>query len=641
MTKKLRAAGYGRVSTQGQAEKGTQEHQTKDINVECKKLGYDLVKFYSDEGISGKDIKNRPGIQKLMKDAKAGKFDVVIFTKLDRLGRSLRDILNFWNLINEEVGLDLHCIDQPFLNTKGQFGSMMLAILGAFAELERNLIRERTQKGRMNSWKSLKSVMGSVPLGYVQNKEKNAIEIVAKAAEVYKKIVTYYLDENHSVKTIAAALETEGIPTPSGRGKWSGATVLAILKNETYKGEKILNKYVHEAYDGPSGQYYAKSKKKKMKPENEWIKITFPPLISEDRWDQIQAKIEYRKRKPKKRHKNFEDHFLADGFLYCGECGGRIRKRIEKRAGGKFKLEYSCYWKRASAKELAAHGRERCILKPIDEKIIDDEIFGEIVNVITEPSKFAKNWFQDLDVKEVKEQIKNLQEKERQIKNKLEKAFDLLEDIGKGYTRDVFMKRIGEDEAELRSIQNKLRRIEADHSAAMGKADRLKQFENALKKSKGKRGEFDLYFGTQEEFINFLYTLPFDEKKRILEAVVAPENGGKAIVRYPTADDLLENSELAKLSKAERHAPMTGRETIVETSFRLDINRIEAVISGLNKKDLLKGVGFRRIAGVQTECAGGPASTHGGGAGGHFTGHGHRELSCGFYAGGCHEPVPV
>ena len=215
MTEKLRAAGYGRVSTHGQAEKGTQELQTEAIKKECEKLDYDLVHFYADEGISGKDMKNRPGIQKLITDAKNKKFDIVIFTKLDRLGRSLRDIENLWHLINEDLELDLYCIDEPFLNTKGKFSIVVRALMGSFAELERVLIKERTQEGRMKSWNKLDGIMGALPLGYVLNKGKNEIEIEERGAKIYHKIVSYYLDENYSMKDVAIMLQSEGVPVAS------------------------------------------------------------------------------------------------------------------------------------------------------------------------------------------------------------------------------------------------------------------------------------------------------------------------------------------------------------------------------------------------------------------------------------------
>lgn len=143
------ACGYGRVSTQMQAVKGTSaKEQKKLITAEAKRLGYNLTKFYSDEGFSGKTIDDRDGLQQLINDAKSGKVQAVIFTKLDRLGRNLNDLTTVWNLLTEDLKLDLICIDSPAINTTDKMGKMMLGILGTFAEFEREMIRERTSGGR-------------------------------------------------------------------------------------------------------------------------------------------------------------------------------------------------------------------------------------------------------------------------------------------------------------------------------------------------------------------------------------------------------------------------------------------------------------------------------------------------------------
>jgi site-specific DNA recombinase len=121
-----RVAGYGRVSTQAQATEGTSsEEQRRVIEEECRKNSWNLVQFYTDDGFSGKND-NRPGLKRLIDEAKQGKFDAVMFTKLDRLGRNLRDILNIWHDLSEE-GLEIICVQQPQVNTFGSLGKMMLS----------------------------------------------------------------------------------------------------------------------------------------------------------------------------------------------------------------------------------------------------------------------------------------------------------------------------------------------------------------------------------------------------------------------------------------------------------------------------------------------------------------------------------
>ena len=153
------------------------EDQREKIQRECEKLGYNLTKIYSDDGFSGKTIEFRPGLQELIADAKKGQFDVIMFTKLDRLGRNLRELLNIWELITEELKIDLYCIDQPEVNSGGAFQKVMLAMLGMFAEWERNLIRERTGSGRKKNGKKGKRLLVPCHMATNENLMKGANQL--------------------------------------------------------------------------------------------------------------------------------------------------------------------------------------------------------------------------------------------------------------------------------------------------------------------------------------------------------------------------------------------------------------------------------------------------------------------------------
>ena len=241
-----RVAGYGRVSTQAQATEGTSsEEQRRVIEEECRKNSWNLVQFYTDDGFSGKND-NRPGLKRLIDEAKQGKFDAVMFTKLDRLGRNLRDILNIWHDLSEE-GLEIICVQQPQVNTFGSLSKMMLSLLGIFAEWERDIIRERTDSGRKAKWRNNEAIIGSLPYGYtlVEQKERKPGKIIVvdeNKRTVYERIVTMYLSGRLSVVDIALRLNSEAIPSPGHGKEWNGTTVSSMLKNEACTGEKICNK---------------------------------------------------------------------------------------------------------------------------------------------------------------------------------------------------------------------------------------------------------------------------------------------------------------------------------------------------------------------------------------------------------------
>lgn len=287
-----------------------------------------------------------------------------MFTKLDRLARNLRDLLNVWSLLQEDLGLDLVCIDDSTVNTKGKLGKVILTILGCFAEFERDTIKERTDGGRKIKWQRGQAFIGQPPFGYRWNTEKKRLEIVPDEQKTYNRIVSMYLDQNYPMSEIANRLSADGVPPPSSNGRgstpakrWNKVTVSKMLRNSAYKGEAFHNRFHYEWKRSPhSGRQHIRHGKKE-KPREEWVSIQFPAMISEDRWNEIQEKREFNKFKPRKKHQGYEDRFISENVLWCGECGGKIRKRIKTDRNGKLSFYYVCYWKRTTARDLEAHGR--------------------------------------------------------------------------------------------------------------------------------------------------------------------------------------------------------------------------------------------------------------------------------------------
>ncbi len=139
----MRAALYIRTSTLKQEE--SLKAQEERLRQFCKMQGWKVVRVYRDAGISGA-LGDRPQLRRLMRDAEAGKFDVVLVTKIDRFARSTVHLLNAINRLRE-LGVQFRAIDQP-IDTTTPEGELLLQILAAIAEFERKLIRERLEAGR-------------------------------------------------------------------------------------------------------------------------------------------------------------------------------------------------------------------------------------------------------------------------------------------------------------------------------------------------------------------------------------------------------------------------------------------------------------------------------------------------------------
>jgi DNA invertase Pin-like site-specific DNA recombinase len=140
MTK--RAAIYVRVST----DKQTVENQLRELHQIAERRGWEIVEEYHDAGISGaKGRKDRPGLDRMLKDAQRRRFDVVMAWAIDRLGRSLIDLLGTIQTL-DACGLDLY-LDQQAIDTTTPAGKLMFQVTGAFAEFERSMIRQRVNAG--------------------------------------------------------------------------------------------------------------------------------------------------------------------------------------------------------------------------------------------------------------------------------------------------------------------------------------------------------------------------------------------------------------------------------------------------------------------------------------------------------------
>ena len=137
-----RAAMYVRVST----DKQTVENQICELWQIAERRGWEVVEEYRDAGVSGaKGRDNRPGLDQMLKDASKRRFDVVMAWAIDRLGRSLIDLLGSIQTL-EACGVDLY-LEQQAIDTTTPAGKLMFQVTGAFAEFERSMIRQRVKAG--------------------------------------------------------------------------------------------------------------------------------------------------------------------------------------------------------------------------------------------------------------------------------------------------------------------------------------------------------------------------------------------------------------------------------------------------------------------------------------------------------------
>ena len=225
-----RAYGYVRVSTDEQVDEGISlRAQRYRIKAYAQAHGLTLVRTYADEGITGRTM-DRPGLQKLIRLAKSSECETIIVYRLSRLSRRTRDLLFliedvFLNGCTRLISINEH------IDTETAMGRFLLTIMGAMAQMERELIAERT-KASLRFKQEQGQQLGSAPYGFRWNTKGKLVQ-VAKEMRVVRRIFKLR-KQGMSYGKIAKALNESKVKTKRG-GTWHPATVRYIEMNKRYK----------------------------------------------------------------------------------------------------------------------------------------------------------------------------------------------------------------------------------------------------------------------------------------------------------------------------------------------------------------------------------------------------------------------
>lgn len=272
---------YIRVSTEAQAEEGYSiEAQKEMLSSFCKMKGIKVYEFYIDGGFTGSNI-DRPELQRLVSHVKNNKIDKVVVYKIDRLSRSQKDTLYLIEDIFSMNNTEFISLNEN-LDTSTPIGRAMLGIMSAFAQLERETIRERTRIGMKERVKSgLWMGGGRVPFGYDYNKNKGIL-VKNKDSEKVVQIYDLFL-KGYSLQKIANMLG---------------------LKYEKLAAQ-IITRKTNAGYICYNGEEY---------------RGQHEPIVTLDTYAQAMEILKERSVK-----KIVDSEHLLQGILYCGKCGAKMR----------------------------------------------------------------------------------------------------------------------------------------------------------------------------------------------------------------------------------------------------------------------------------------------------------------------------
>lgn len=247
-----RVAAYIRVSGPGQVGEDAfgPDIQRNAISAFALSQGWEVVETYEDLSVTG-TVLERPALQRMISDAEEGKFEVILVHRIDRMSRSLKELLRLVEDVLEPMDVALRSVTESFLDTGSPEGKAMFQVLGSFAELDKNQLVRKLKSGRTEKHQRGGFSVGQVATGYQSMDGK--LVVAGDWAEVVKRIYRMAL-QGDGVNRIARILNEEGVRTKNNC-RWYPRTVKLVLENRTYTGvvrNRSEKKGVHEAIISPS-----------------------------------------------------------------------------------------------------------------------------------------------------------------------------------------------------------------------------------------------------------------------------------------------------------------------------------------------------------------------------------------------------
>lgn len=335
-----RVAAYCRVSTKQEEQLNSYETQvryyTDRINREP---GWKLAGIYADKGITGTSMKKRDEFNKLIRQCKRGKVDMIIVKSISRFARNTLDCLKITRMLRE-LKVDVYFEEQN-LHSIDPSSEFYISIYGSVAQSESENISHNVAWGKARSAKDGNVFFAYKSfLGYRRGADGKP-EIDPEQADTVRRIYDRFLAGN-SLQQIANGLTADGIPTPMGRTVWQASVVQSILSNEKYKGDALLGKtHVEDCISkkvrvnaGERPQYY--------------VENNHPAIIDAATFARVQEELARRasKRKVKQTGTTTEQgkycgKYALTELLICGECGTPYR-RCTWTVGGKKRIVWRC-----------------------------------------------------------------------------------------------------------------------------------------------------------------------------------------------------------------------------------------------------------------------------------------------------------
>jgi site-specific DNA recombinase len=349
----VRVATYTRISTDEDRQPNSLEAQRVRLeSFVSSQPEWGIERRYKEQ-FTG-TVVDRPELTRMLRDAKRGRFDVLLVYRVDRLARSIRGLAQIIDEL-DEAGVIFRSATEPF-DTGTPAGRMMVQMLGVFAEFERALIVERITAGLERKAARGGWCGGQRPFGLNIAADRDSLERNTTEAPLVPVMFDHYVNRQAGSSALAGWLNEQGYRTKNGR-LWSSASVITVLRNRAYLGEI----------------YY----------RGNWYPAAHEPLIPQELFDRAQAILAERCEDRSRRASNPAEYLLT-GRIRCGRCGQAYVGTAAHGRSGRYTY-YTCFTrarygtKHCANDRLPAEQLEQAVTRRLWKVLQNDDLIDQAI----------------------------------------------------------------------------------------------------------------------------------------------------------------------------------------------------------------------------------------------------------------------